>query len=253
MNRVAGGILQLFNQADRIAPTRGRESDGAFPSPEHHQQNPGSDHEPHQVAWTTDLVCTAGDYTHDPARGFDADKVAEQLRLSRDPRIKYVIRRQRMFSSYPAHSVPAWTWRDYAGTYHGDHVHVSLVDGLICNNRTPWRIDMTLELDADPDFTALKYRMDAAVQMADSVDLHVKGPDGKERVETNRLAQELRGITESLRLLSLAVSSLTVQVQEIRTILAATPDHEPSEVNVETVKLGVQAAFADGFPPHAVS
>jgi len=253
VNRVAGGILQLFNQADRIAPTRGRESDGAFPSPEHHQQNPGSDHEPHQVAWTTDLICTAGDYTHDPARGFDADKLAEQLRLGRDPRIKYVIRRQRMFSSYPAHGVPAWTWRDYAGTYHGDHVHVSLIDGVICNNRTPWRIDMTLELDADPDFTALKYRMDSVVQMADPINLHVKGPDGKDRLEENKLARELRGITESLRLLGLAVGSLTAQVQEIRAVLAATPDHDCGELHAETVKQGVYEAFAEGFGPRAVS
>lgn len=62
----------------------------------------------------------------------DLDDLAEQLRLSKDKRILYVIRRQRIFSSV----VQPWMWRPYGGAYHG-HCHVSVND-LFDNNQSDW-------------------------------------------------------------------------------------------------------------------
>jgi hypothetical protein len=39
------------------------------------------------------------DITHDPAHGVDAPALGEMLRLSEDPRIKYVVSNARIFSS----------------------------------------------------------------------------------------------------------------------------------------------------------
>jgi hypothetical protein len=66
-------------------------------------------------------------------------ELAEGLRASRDPRIKYVIYERRMFSSYPARGVPPWTWRN--GNGHTQHVHVSVVDDpTLYDDDTPFRL-----------------------------------------------------------------------------------------------------------------
>jgi hypothetical protein len=53
------------------------------------------------------------------------DDLAETLRLNRDSRIAYVIRRQRIFSG-PSGPQP-FVWRPYAGDYHG-HLHLNVGD-----------------------------------------------------------------------------------------------------------------------------
>ncbi len=63
----------------------------------------------------------------------DLDVLAEGLRLSRDKRILYVIRRGRIFSSV----VQPWVWRTYKGKYHG-HVHVSVNDNYD-NDQSDWK------------------------------------------------------------------------------------------------------------------
>lgn len=67
----------------------------------------------------------------------DLDDLAEQLRLSRDKRILIVIRRQRIFSSYPVGKYGAFEWRPYSGQYHG-HTHVSVNDNFN-NNESDWK------------------------------------------------------------------------------------------------------------------
>jgi hypothetical protein len=79
-------------------------------------------------------------------------ELAEGLRASRDPRIKYVIYERRMFSSYPARGVPPWTWRN--GNGHTQHVHVSVVDDpTLYDDDTPFRLgwgtDASTPEDAD--------------------------------------------------------------------------------------------------------
>lgn len=80
----------------------------------------------------------AGDFM--PGKGGVTDRhlddLAEGLRLSHDKRILIVIRRQRMFSSYPMGGVAPFIWRPYNGDYHS-HTHVSVND-LFDNNQSDW-------------------------------------------------------------------------------------------------------------------
>ena len=66
------------------------------------------------------------------------DDLAETLRLNRDSRILYVIRRQRIFSG-DAGPDP-WEWRPYGGDYHG-HLHLNVGDAH--EGQTPRDWDLT--------------------------------------------------------------------------------------------------------------
>lgn len=97
-----------------------------------------SDHNPE-----ADGSVDAGDFM--PGAGVtqdDLDQLAETLRTHRDPRIAYVIRRQRIFSS----TVQPWVWRPYDGDYHS-HTHVSVNDRHE-NDTSLWEgFDMALTAD----------------------------------------------------------------------------------------------------------
>lgn len=99
-------------------------ADGTVASKPHDEVNPRSDHRPWPYD-STGLVSAVdvGEVTED-----DGQILAEALRTSRDPRIKYVIHEERMFSSYPTTSRAAWEWGAYSGPNpHGSHVHVSVL------------------------------------------------------------------------------------------------------------------------------
>jgi hypothetical protein len=119
-----------------MAPNRNRASDGTVGDVNH--QGRKSDHNPND-----DGVVTAIDITHDPAHGVDAGAIAEMLRLSRDPRIKYVISNARIFSSpaFNPKKIP-WEWRAYDGpNAHTKHFHVSVLgDPQVFDDTTPWPI-----------------------------------------------------------------------------------------------------------------
>ena len=82
--RVAKSLETLRRQVNDMAPGRSTASDGTIGDQSHQIRN--SDHNPN-----ADNVVTAMDITHDPAHGVDAGAMAEMLRLSQDPRIKYII------------------------------------------------------------------------------------------------------------------------------------------------------------------
>src|SRR5215831_10387849 len=100
--RVASSLLTIRSQIDAIAPGRSKDSDGTIGDAAH--QGRKSDHNPDQ-----DGVVTAIDITHDPAHGVNAGEFAEMLRVSKDPRIKYVISNARIFSS-PSFSSTKTPW-----------------------------------------------------------------------------------------------------------------------------------------------
>ena len=150
MWRAMNSLLVLRDQVNAFAPNRDRDSDGLRASPEHTANNPTSDHEPHPVPGVGTEIVTALDLTHDPAGGFDSYRFAETLRRNRDRRIKYVISNGRMFSSYATSSYPTFTWRAYSGTdQHKGHVHISVLDAVVSDTRTPWNLD-GLEGDMTP-------------------------------------------------------------------------------------------------------
>lgn len=120
---LAKSLEVLRNQINKRYPNRDKSSDGTFPSPQHMKQNPRSDHN----------VGDALDITHDPEHGVDAGNIANQLRLSRDFRIKYIISNKRIASSKDN-----WAWRKYTGQNpHDHHFHVSVIHN-VRDITTPW-------------------------------------------------------------------------------------------------------------------
>lgn len=107
-----------LHEADLMFPRRSKASDGICASPKHSQQNPNSDHERGE-AW---------DLTHDPAHGCDVDALFRQIVDRRDPRVKYLIRNNRILRSYAKPGIPAWTWGPYSGSNpHTKHGHCSIL------------------------------------------------------------------------------------------------------------------------------
>lgn len=114
-------------------------TDGTVASRTHDQTNPNSDHRPYP--YTGAGVVSAidvGEVTED-----DGAILAEALRASRDPRIKYVIHEGRLFSSYATGSRVPWAWGPYtAPNPHSSHVHISVY-------RTAGAGEWNLDLEGD--------------------------------------------------------------------------------------------------------
>lgn len=118
--RLAKSLDKLREQVNKAAPKRSKASDGSIGDAAHRARGSKSDHNPNSKG-----VVTAIDITHDPKNGCDCHKLAEALRLSKDPRIDYVIFAGRIFSSH----VSPWAWRKYTGSNpHNKHLHISVKD-----------------------------------------------------------------------------------------------------------------------------
>jgi hypothetical protein len=87
-------------------------------------------------------VVTAIDITHDPARGCDAEKIAEAIRRARDSRVKYIIWNRRIANSASIGGQPAWAWRPYSGENpHTKHVHISVrPTKALYDSTEPWSL-----------------------------------------------------------------------------------------------------------------
>lgn len=120
----------LRSELDQWRPNRDRSSDGAIGDAAHAAT--WSDHNPN----TAGVVCAYDidvdlDGTNDNNGGVDVAELVEALRTRPHPDVKYVIFSRGMFSRYPAHGVPPFTWRLYTGPDpHTSHVHVSVGVGL---------------------------------------------------------------------------------------------------------------------------
>jgi hypothetical protein len=118
--RVAESLQRLLAQINQMAPNRNKASDGSIGDPNHQLRD--SDHNP----WVTEGnlgVVTARDFTHDPAGGCDAQKIADSIVAARDPRVKYIIWNRQICNS----QVQPWKWRPYGGSNpHTKHVHISV-------------------------------------------------------------------------------------------------------------------------------
>lgn len=80
------------------------------------------------------------DPPHKPSAGADMAVLTEALRLSRDPRIKFVIFNRRIFSSYAHAEGLPFTWRPYRESDpHTGHAHIERTDQLRSDLR-PWSI-----------------------------------------------------------------------------------------------------------------
>jgi len=120
--------------------------------------NPTSDH------WIDkDGTYDAGDFMPGATVSQDElDEFAEVLRRNRDNRIKYVIRRQRIF--YGNDGPTPWQWRKHLGEYHG-HAHVSTLQNKEKDGRDwdldfkqpGWKVDVKL---SDLGLPTLEYNDD---------------------------------------------------------------------------------------------
>lgn len=141
--RVAKSLLILRDQINDLAPNRSKTSDGAIGDAAHASR--ASDHNPHVTDGGMGVV-TAIDITHDPANGVDAGKLAEAVRASGDPRIKYIISNKRIAG-------PGQPWRAYTGSNpHTRHFHVSVkATKADYDSEEPWEIgELTPDLEAAP-------------------------------------------------------------------------------------------------------
>jgi hypothetical protein len=132
--RLAKCLVTLIDQIDQEVPSRDKHNDGTIGDLAH--QGRESDHNPHVAGG----VVTALDVTDDPASGFDAGAFAETLREAKDPRIKYVIFKGRIFSSEKS-----WVWRDRnkGRGDHAEHVHISVVsDPKLFDDTRPWPLGL---------------------------------------------------------------------------------------------------------------
>ena len=130
--QVVPSLTRLLIQVDAAYPAR-HGADGTAAGAGHLLKSPKSDHNPDINGDVR--AADIGEVTED-----DAFALAEAIRLSRDPRIKYVIHERRMFSSYNHPNGKAFEWRSYSGTNgHWSHVHVS-VYRINQNDTTPWDI-----------------------------------------------------------------------------------------------------------------
>lgn len=138
--RVARSLLTLRDQVNATHGLRAKGADGTIGDAAHAASV--SDHNPDRygIVRALDVTNDPDDHDGDPTDDFDAGALAEQLRASRDPRIKYVIWNRRIFSS----SIAPWTWRAYTGTDpHTNHVHISVVADDRADNPKPWQLSST--------------------------------------------------------------------------------------------------------------
>lgn len=130
--RVAESLLVLGDQWRKAHP--GAAKPGYIGDAEHAART--SDHNPWVVDPGGPNVVTAGDFYHQPALGADAYALAEELKERKDPRVKYVISRRKIWSL----ARNSEGWRDYNGTNpHTGHTHVSVSSSQpLYDNRRPW-------------------------------------------------------------------------------------------------------------------
>lgn len=130
--------IEALEEATQLYPTRRRTSDGICASSIHHAQNPGSDHEPN-ILIDGKYYASAFDLSNDPQSGCDAFALAELLRIKRDPRVKYVIAHNQMYSSYSGTGITRWVWRPYNGPDpHTLHIHVSVLPDYLFSGLLWW-------------------------------------------------------------------------------------------------------------------
>jgi hypothetical protein len=129
------GLVVLGQQISTLHP-QAHATDGTVASKAHDAANPTSDHRPHPYSGPGRVrALDFGENTEN-----DAFDVLESIRLSRDPRVKYVIHERRLFSSYPSGGIDPYTWRPYSGPApHDNHGHISTLPEFDTDTRQ-WSI-----------------------------------------------------------------------------------------------------------------
>lgn len=120
--QVSTPVATLAGQVDAAYP-KGWKTDGTVASQGHDQTSPRSDHRPKPYVGPG-IVRAVDIGVGSMSEGMG---LVEPLRQSADPRIRYVIFNNAIFSSYPKPGYPPYTWRPYTGAAHKTHIHVSML------------------------------------------------------------------------------------------------------------------------------
>lgn len=174
--RVGKTLDKLLEQINQAAPNRSKASDGSIGDSAHQAQGAcASQHNSCCIKYQGIWIVRARDYTHDPGHGCDIGAIFEQIRLSRDWRVRYMIFNSRITG--PNHG---WLWKPYTGDNpHDKHGHVSTFDDVArFDNVTAWRIgapvvedDMGKAMFARDEGTGQLYLVDAGVSTPTKADL----------------------------------------------------------------------------------
>lgn len=129
-------LVQLRAEANALYPNRDKSSDGWIGDAAH--QSRVSDHNPdakgavHAFDLDEDLDGNQSD------TGGELMFLAEHIRQTRDPRVKYVIYERRIFSGNGR--IQPWVWRLYTGVNaHLKHMHVSVTSTAVGEDDIrPW-------------------------------------------------------------------------------------------------------------------
>lgn len=136
--KLSPALVRLRDELNAAYPKRSKASDGSIGDTAHSARK--SDHNPDGAGWVRAIDVTEWDPGTPNVDGDDvAEALAEFLRAKKDPRVKYVIWRGRMFSSYATASRKAWAWGPYSGPNgHFKHCHVSVVADARGLDAKPW-------------------------------------------------------------------------------------------------------------------
>ena len=136
--KLSPALVRLRDEINAAYPKRSKASDGSIGDTAHSARK--SDHNPDGAGWVRAIDVTEWDPGTPNVDGDDvAEALAEFLRAKKDPRVKYVIWRGRMFASYATASRRPWTWGPYSGPNgHFKHCHVSVVADARGLDAKPW-------------------------------------------------------------------------------------------------------------------
>ena len=128
-------LVVLAQQIEAVHPQK-HPADGTVASKVHDQNNPASDHRPSPHSGRGVVRALDAGESHEN----DAYVISEAIRVSKDPRARYVIHEARMWSNYASKGIPPFTWRTYTGPApHSDHFHIS-GDSRYDNETSLWQI-----------------------------------------------------------------------------------------------------------------
>ena len=136
--KLSPALVRLRDEINAAYPKRSKASDGSIGDAARSARK--SDHNPDGAGWVRAIDVTEWDPGTPNVDGDDvAEALAEFLRAKKDPRVKYVIWRGRMFASYATASRRPWTWGPYSGPNgHFKHCHVSVVADARGLDAKPW-------------------------------------------------------------------------------------------------------------------
>ena len=142
--RTAGAVTALGKQIEAAWPKR-HGADGTVAG-SGHAGWPASDHGIDPGGLVRAIDC--GIYEN------QGRVLCEQLRQSRDPRLRYIIHDRRMLRTYPKPGTVPWEWSWYTGSNpHAGHVHVSVQRSSLGDDGRPWNINLGATIGDDAMLT----------------------------------------------------------------------------------------------------